>query len=219
MKLLLKTKTSPRCQTPKSGWIWVGSEPGNRIVVLSHFIFSTSGKSSGSYLRNIYIQNTWTFMSLRSWKSRFSRFAYNCLVTSWSHWLWSWTPLVVSSALINGHFQYEIPWSWHLNWSKGILSMKFHDHDNCIDQRVFSVWNSMIMTSVLIKGHFQYDIPWSWQLYWLSEISNLKAHGHVICIDILNIFSKYKTRYEFLVLNKLSILNPISLIPNVSVSF
>ena len=82
--------------------------------------------------------------------------------------------------------------------------MKFHDHDICIE---------------LIKEHFQYDIPWSWQLYWLSEISNLKAHGHVICIDILNIFSKYKTRYEFLVLNKLSILNPISLIPNVSVSF
>ena len=165
----IKLKLPPRCQTPKSGWIWVGSEPGNRIVVLSHFIFSTSGKCSGSYFRNIYIQNTWAFMSLRSWKSRFSRFAYNCLVTSWSHWLWSWTPLVVSSALINGHFQYEISWSWQLYWSKSIFSIKFNDHDICIDQRAFSVWNSMIMTIVLIIGDFQFESSWSCHLYWYIE--------------------------------------------------
>ena len=47
--------------------------------------------------------------------------------------------------------------------------------------------------SVLIISNFQYEISWSCHdLYWL-----------------LNIFNNYKTRYEFVVLNKLSILTLI----------
>ena len=38
------------------------------------------------------------------------------------------------------------------------------------------------------------------------DIFTMKSHDHVICIDYPSIFSTYKTRYEFVVLNKLSIL-------------
>ena len=136
MKLLLKTKTSPRCQTPKSGWIWVGSEPGNRIVVLSHFIFSTSGKSSGSYFRNIYIQ----------------LHEHSCSYNENQDFPDS--PIIASSPVDQIDSGHGLLWSFHLHWSKGIFSMTFHDHDNCTDYRRFPIWKLMVMSFVLIYWTF-----------------------------------------------------------------
>ena len=110
-----------RCQTPKSGWIWVGVQSFFHIHIFNLCKIFIFVQWEYLYSSDDILRVVWIFMFL-SWILRFSRFAYNCLI---------------DQGLVMKSHDHEI--------LSDTFSMKSHDHVICIDNWTFSAITKLAM--------------------------------------------------------------------------